>query len=62
VDRYDLIFVFRSLKEKEQKIEYAQKKLAMLKKNNKDTNEDLEFLSKVIEHAKTFTPQLSEEA
>ena len=30
VDRYDLIFVFESLKEKTQKVEYANKKFAIL--------------------------------
>jgi replicative DNA helicase Mcm len=61
VDRYDLIFVFGSLKKKEQKVEYAKKKLAVLKKSN-EIREDYDFLRKVIEHAKTFNPQLSEEA
>jgi DNA replicative helicase MCM subunit Mcm2 (Cdc46/Mcm family) len=60
VDRYDLIFIFESLKKKEQKVEYATKKLAILK--NKDIKEDYAFLRKIIEHAKTFNPELSEEA
>ena len=60
VDRYDLIFTFESLKKKEQKADYAKKKLAILK--NKEIREDHQFLRKVIEHAKTFNPELSEEA
>jgi replicative DNA helicase Mcm len=60
VDRYDLIFVFTLLKNKADKIDYAQKKLAILK--SKDIKEDHLFLRKVIEHAKTFNPELSEEA
>jgi DNA replicative helicase MCM subunit Mcm2 (Cdc46/Mcm family) len=60
VDRYDLIFIFESLKKKEQKLEYAKKKLAILK--NKDIKEDYVFLRKVIEYAKTFNPELNEEA
>jgi hypothetical protein len=60
VDRYDLIFIFESLKKKEQKVEYAKKKLAILK--NKDITEDYVFLRKIIEYAKTINPELSEEA
>jgi DNA replicative helicase MCM subunit Mcm2 (Cdc46/Mcm family) len=60
VDRNDLIFVFESLRNKEQKMDYARKKLAILK--NKDVKEDHEFLRKFIEYAKTFRPELSEEA
>jgi|GEM_PF-1717052 len=60
VDRYDLIFVFESLKNKEAKVAYAKKKLRILK--SKDVAEDHELLRKVIEHAKTFNPVLSEEA
>ena len=60
VDRYDLIFVFESLKNKEAKVAYAKKKLTILR--SKDVAEDHELLRKVIEHAKTFNPGLSEEA
>jgi DNA replicative helicase MCM subunit Mcm2 (Cdc46/Mcm family) len=59
VDRYDLIFVFESLRERKQKVDYAKQKLAILKDNIK---EDHSFLHKVIEHAKIFRPILSEEA
>lgn len=60
VDRYDLIFVFESLRHREQKISYAKRKMAILK--SQDVKEDHVFLRKVIEHAKTFKPILSEEA
>jgi DNA replicative helicase MCM subunit Mcm2 (Cdc46/Mcm family) len=60
VDRYDLIFVFESLRDKDQKVDYAKKKLAILRDVN--LREDHEFLRKVIEHAKTFNPELTEEA
>jgi DNA replicative helicase MCM subunit Mcm2 (Cdc46/Mcm family) len=60
VDRYDLIFIFQLLKDKGQKVEYARKKLDILK--NKDIKENHLFLRKVIEHAKMFNPELSEEA
>ncbi len=60
VDRYDLIFVFESLRYREQKIGYAKRKMAILK--SQDIKEDHTFLRKVIEHAKTFNPILSEEA
>jgi DNA replicative helicase MCM subunit Mcm2 (Cdc46/Mcm family) len=60
VDRYDLIFTFESLKDKNQKIDYAKKKLAILK--DREIKEDHEFLRKVIEHAKSFNPELTEEA
>jgi len=59
VDRYDLIFVFESLRNKDQKVTYARKKLAILK--DKEPKEDLELLRKFIEHAKSFNPELSEE-
>jgi len=59
VDRYDLIFVFESLKDKNQKVDYAKRKLAILK--SREVKEDHEFLRKIIEHAKDFNPQLSEE-
>jgi DNA replicative helicase MCM subunit Mcm2 (Cdc46/Mcm family) len=61
VDRYDLVFVFESLKDREEKTNYAKKKLTILKRNG-EISEDYTFLRKLIEHAKTFTPQLSEEA
>lgn len=55
--------VFESLKDKEKKLEYAKKKLKLLRRNEVDrVMGDLEFLRKVIQHAKTFNPQLSEEA
>lgn len=60
VDRYDLIFVFESITNKEQKVAYARKKLEILK--DKELKEDLELLRKFIEHAKTFSPELTEEA
>lgn len=60
IDRYDFIFVFEPLREKEQKISYAKRKMAILKCH--DIKEDHEFLRKIIEHAKTFKPVLSEEA
>ena len=63
LDRYDLVMVFESLKDKEKKVEYAKKKLKLLRRNEVDrVMGDLEFLRKVIQHAKTFNPQLSEEA
>lgn len=58
VDRYDLMFVFDLLRIREQKVDYARKKLAMLK--DKEVREDHQFLRKAIEHAKTFYPELSE--
>jgi replicative DNA helicase Mcm len=60
VDRFDLVFVFEPLREREQKISYAKRKLAILK--SQDIKEDHEFLRKIIEHAKTFKPILNEEA
>jgi DNA replicative helicase MCM subunit Mcm2 (Cdc46/Mcm family) len=63
IDRYDLVMVFESLKDKEKKVEYAKKKLKLLRRNQDNrATEDLEFLRKIIQHAKTFNPQLSEEA
>ena len=61
VDRYDLVFVFDSLKGREEKADYAKKKLTILKRNG-EISEDYTFLRKLIEYAKTFRPQLSEEA
>ena len=60
VDRYDLIFVFESLRDRQQKVSYAKRKMAILKSQN--VKEDHAFLRKVIEHAKAFNPTLSEEA
>ena len=60
IDRYDLIFVFEPLREREQKINYAKRKMAILK--SQDIKEDHTFLRKIIEQAKTFKPVLSEEA
>ena len=59
VDRYDLPFVFEPLRERKDKLSYAKQKLAILKD---DIKEDHALLRKVIEHAKTFRPILSEEA
>jgi DNA replicative helicase MCM subunit Mcm2 (Cdc46/Mcm family) len=60
VDRNDFIFVFVALKTREEKVNYAGKRLAVLK--NKDIKENHDFLRKVIQHAKSFNPELSEEA
>ena len=60
VYRYDLIFVFEPLRDRVQKISYAKRKIAILK--SQDIKEDHAFLRKVIEHAKSFDPILSEEA
>jgi replicative DNA helicase Mcm len=63
VDRYDLVLVFEALKDKDSKTAYAKRKLQMLRKSLEgETLEDYTFLRKMIEHAKTFNPQLSEEA
>jgi replicative DNA helicase Mcm len=63
VDRYDLVLVFEALKDRNSKAAYAKKKLQILRKSqNGETTEDYTFLRKIIEHAKTFNPQLSDEA
>ncbi len=63
VDRYDLVLVFEALKDKNSKTAYAKKKLQILRKSlDGDTPEDYTFLRKIIEYAKSFNPQLSEEA
>jgi replicative DNA helicase Mcm len=63
VDRYDLVLVFEPLKDKESKANYAKKKLEILRKSqNGETTEDYTFLRKIVEHARTFNPQLSDEA
>jgi DNA replicative helicase MCM subunit Mcm2 (Cdc46/Mcm family) len=59
-DRFDFAFVFELIKEKSQKVEYAKRKLVILK--DKDIKEDYTFLRKVIEHAKSFKPVMSDEA
>ena len=63
VDRYDFVLVFEALKDKVSKTAYAKKKLQILRKSMVgESAEDYTFLRKIIEHAKTFNPQLSEEA
>ena len=63
VDRYDLVLVFEPLRGKDNKTAYAKNKLQILRKSQHgEIVEDYTFLRKVIEHAKTFNPQLSEEA
>ncbi|CAN5476243.1 hypothetical protein BH18THE2_BH18THE2_27600 [soil metagenome] len=63
VDRYDLVLVFEALKGREIKAAYAKKKLQILRKSlDGETVEDCTFLRKIIEHARTFNPQLSDEA
>jgi DNA replicative helicase MCM subunit Mcm2 (Cdc46/Mcm family) len=62
VDRYDLVLVFEALKGREIKAAYAKKKLQILRKSlDGETAEDCTFLRKIIEHARTFNPQLSDE-
>jgi DNA replicative helicase MCM subunit Mcm2 (Cdc46/Mcm family) len=63
VDRYDFLLVFKTLKDKDSKTAYAKKKLQILRRSRDgEAVEDYAFLRKIIEHAKTFNPQLSEEA
>ena len=63
VDRYDLVFVFKALRYRDKKVEYAKQKLELLRKSQGgEIIEDYTFLRKIIEYAKSFNPQLSEEA
>jgi hypothetical protein len=65
IDRYDLIFVFKDITEKKEKEHYARLKLTILENSlngNFDAEADYITLRKVIQHAKTFRPTLSEEA
>jgi replicative DNA helicase Mcm len=79
LDRYDLIFVFKSLRNEQEKIQYAKSKFEIFRKyrnngnGNGNANADEEdqqlqrqegyvCLRKIIKHAKSFEPELSEEA
>jgi DNA replicative helicase MCM subunit Mcm2 (Cdc46/Mcm family) len=74
IDRYDLIFVFKALKDNEAKIQYAKSKFEIFRKYNnnnnnnnnsgkqKQTEEDYTLLRQIIKHAKSFEPELSEDA
>jgi DNA replicative helicase MCM subunit Mcm2 (Cdc46/Mcm family) len=79
LDRYDLIFVFKPIKDNVEKIQYAKSKFEIFKKyhNGNDNGngnaqqleepqqqqqQDYTRLRKIIKHAKSFEPELSEEA
>jgi replicative DNA helicase Mcm len=70
IDRYDLIFVFKALKDNEAKLEYAKSKFEIFRKYNGEqrqtqeleVEQDYTFLRQIIKHAKSFQPQLSEDA
>jgi DNA replicative helicase MCM subunit Mcm2 (Cdc46/Mcm family) len=67
LDRYDLIFVFKSLKDEGAKLQYAKSKFEIFRKysdphQQQQQEHDYSRLRKIIKHAKSFQPQLSEEA
>ena len=61
VDRYDLVFVFEPLKDRVQKVSIRK-----AKDGNSESSGHKRgftpFLTKIIQQAKTFNPELSEEA
>ena len=65
VDGFDLILVFTPITASEEKQEYARNRLKSIENSEsilKEQEEGILFLRKSIEYAKSFVPQLNEEA
>jgi DNA replicative helicase MCM subunit Mcm2 (Cdc46/Mcm family) len=63
VDRYDFVLVFQAFSNQKQKANYLSKKLEIIKQLRLgELTVDYTFLQKLIQRAKSFDPELSDEA